>query len=173
MRDYIHEKTKKRFGLIKITTATGNTLIKMLNGEDPGHLTPLAKYKLKVRGLVEQSGESIKLTALGRWQAIARKMQLRPVEMFILADMYVYRYLLKDRCSEPMPYALQPMEDRLIGLLDIGTIRNKIWKLRRRGAIEKVSPRMYNITDRWVNRIGKYHDDVCAMQDFVRNEMIC
>ena len=131
------------------------------------------RARMLVRGLVEKSGESLKLTTLGRWQAIARKMKLRPVEMFIIADMYVYHHRLKGRCSEPMPYALQPMEDRLIGLLDVATIRNKIWKLKRRGAIVKVSPRMFNITDRWINRIGKYHDDVCAMQDFVRNQMIC
>lgn len=146
--------------------------VKMPGDADVYCMTYTQKFRLIKLGVLEASGKTVRLTQLGRWQAITQKLNLHPVELFILADMYVDRHLRKENNMRPCPYAFDVMDQRLTEILDVVTIYNKKWKLKRQGAIDPVDKNIYNLTDVWVRRLEKYHDDVLAFRDYVRKRTI-
>ncbi len=174
MRNHAQERAKRRLGLVAIRATTGRALIRMLDDGDAGGITPQMKFRLQARGIIKQSDGSLVLTDVGRWQAIARKMKLCPVEMFIASDMYV-EYDLRRRQRQrdsSFPYAFQPMAERLTGLLDVKTVQNKIWRLKRRGIIKRMAPRLYALTEGGAGRLREYHYDVYAMRNYVRAQLL-
>ena len=157
---------RKRTGLINVNASTREMLVEMLNGTYAGGMTSRQEYHLRSRKLIE-SGKPIRLTDLGRSMAIARKMRLNPMEMFLLSDMYVDYTMRKERNVRLIPYDFRPLENLWKMVMDMGTIYNQFWRLKRYGAIEKKGTKFYIITDRWARRLNRYRDDVFAMNEAV------
>ena len=166
-------KLKERLGLVTVRANVGKTLVQILDGEAPAGMTADLLYHLRRRKLVDKSNETISLTNLGRWQAIAYKMNLSTMELFILSEMYVDYTLRKEHNRKPFPYALRQLEDMLMMIMNMRTIYNMFWKLKRYGAVEKKATKfkLYIITDRWAKRLDRYRDDMFAMCESVHKEL--
>ena len=157
---------KKRTGLISANASIREMLVEMLNGTYAGGMTSRQEYHLRSRNLIEP-GRPIRLADLGRWQAIMQKMRLSPMEMFLLSDMYVDYTMRKEGSMKPFPYDFRPLENLWKVMMDMGTIYNQFWRLKRYGAIEKTGTKFYTITERWARRLDRYRDDVFAMNEAV------
>lgn len=142
-------------------------LLRVWNGEDVAYWD---LRKLQVAGLVERVGGSCRLTAQGRWAAMACALGIPMTGMYMMADMYVAYCTWKERGTTGA-FPIEQTRAKLDAFLEPQTIYNQTCNLRRLGMIRKVSNGLYTITRHGASRLSQHHKDVCEMHEHMRKRL--